>query len=56
MFAIPGMGRMGIDAVFARDFPVLQVVLVITALNVLLMNLLVDLLYGVLDPRVRVQK
>jgi peptide/nickel transport system permease protein len=56
MFAIPGLGRMGVDAVFARDFPVLQVVLVIVALNVLLINLLVDLLYGVLDPRVRVQK
>jgi peptide/nickel transport system permease protein len=56
MFAIPGLGRMGVDAVFARDFPVLQVVLVIVALNVLLVNLLVDLLYGVLDPRVRIQK
>ena len=56
MFAIPGLGRMGVDAVFARDFPVLQVVLVVVALNVLLMNLLVDLLYGVLDPRVRVQR
>jgi peptide/nickel transport system permease protein len=56
MFAIPGMGRMGVDAVFARDFPVLQAVLVIVGLNVLLMNLIVDLLYGYLDPRVRVQK
>jgi peptide/nickel transport system permease protein len=56
MFAIPGLGRMGVDAVFARDFPVLQCVLVIVALNVLLVNLLVDLLYGVLDPRVRVQR
>jgi len=56
MFAIPGLGRMGVDAVFARDFPVLQVVLVIVALNVLLVNLLVDLLYGYLDPRVRIQK
>jgi peptide/nickel transport system permease protein len=53
MFAIPGLGRMGIDAVFARDFPVLQAILVIVALNVLLINLLVDLIYGCLDPRVR---
>ena len=53
MFAIPGLGRMGIDAVFARDFPVLQAILVIIALNVLLINLLVDLIYGYLDPRVR---
>ncbi|MGO9017914.1 MAG: ABC transporter permease [Syntrophobacteraceae bacterium] len=56
MFAIPGLGRMGVDAVFARDFPVLQAVLVIAALNVLVVNLLVDLMYGVLDPRVRVQR
>jgi peptide/nickel transport system permease protein len=56
MFAIPGLGRMGVDAVFARDFPVLQVILVIVALNVILMNLLVDLVYGFLDPRVRVHK
>lgn len=56
MFAIPGLGRMGVDAVFARDFPVLQVILVIVALNVLLVNLLVDLTYGALDPRVRIQK
>ena len=56
MFAIPGLGRMGVDAVFARDFPVLQVILVIVALNVILVNLLVDLVYGFLDPRVRVHK
>ena len=56
MFAIPGLGRMGVDAVFARDFPVLQVVLVIVALNVLLMNLIVDLAYGIMDPRIRVNK
>jgi peptide/nickel transport system permease protein len=56
MFAIPGIGRMGVDAVFARDFPVLQVVLVIVALNVLLVNLIVDLMYGIMDPRIRVNK
>jgi peptide/nickel transport system permease protein len=55
MFAIPGVGRMGLDAVFARDFPVLQAVMVIVSANVLLANLLVDILYGYLDPRVRVQ-
>ncbi|MFO7558917.1 MAG: ABC transporter permease [Desulfobacterales bacterium] len=54
MFAIPGLGRMGVDAVFARDFPVIQATLVVVALNVLLANLTVDLIYGYLDPRVRV--
>lgn len=53
MFAIPGVGRMAIDAVFARDFPVLQAILVLVCLNVLLVNLMVDLIYGYLDPRVR---
>jgi peptide/nickel transport system permease protein len=53
MFAIPGLGRMGIDAVFARDFPVLQSILVLVAANVLIVNLIVDLVYGYLDPRVR---
>lgn len=56
MFAIPGLGRMGVEAVFARDFPVIQTTLVIVALNVLLANLMVDLMYGYLDPRVRIIK
>lgn len=55
IFAIPGLGRMGVDAVFARDFPVIQATLIMTALNVLLVNLAVDLLYGWLDPRIRLQ-
>jgi len=54
MFAIPGLGRMGVEAVFARDFPVIQATLFVVALNVLLANLTVDLIYGYLDPRVRV--
>jgi peptide/nickel transport system permease protein len=54
IFAIPGLGRMGINAVFARDFPVIQATLVMVALNVLLANLVVDIIYGYLDPRVRV--
>lgn len=56
IFAIPGLGRMGVDGIFARDFPVIQATLIVVALNVLLANLLVDILYGLLDPRVRVQK
>jgi peptide/nickel transport system permease protein len=54
MFAVPGLGRMGVDAIFGRDFPVIQAVLIATAVNVQIMNLLVDLTYGYLDPRVRV--
>jgi peptide/nickel transport system permease protein len=55
VFAIPGLGRMGVDAIFAKDFPVIQATLMAVALNVLLANLAVDLAYGVLDPRVRVR-
>jgi peptide/nickel transport system permease protein len=54
MFAIPGLGRMGVEAVFARDFPVIQATLIIVALNVMMANLTVDLTYGYLDPRVRI--
>jgi peptide/nickel transport system permease protein len=53
VFAIPGVGRMGLQAIVQRDYPVLQaVVLVVTALFVLV-NLLVDLVYVLLDPRIR---
>jgi len=53
VFAIPGVGRLGLQAIVQRDYPVLQaVVLVVTALFVLV-NLLVDLCYVLLDPRVR---
>jgi peptide/nickel transport system permease protein len=47
---------MGLDAVFARDFPVIQATLIVGAINVLLMNLIVDIAYGFLDPRIRVTK
>jgi peptide/nickel transport system permease protein len=53
IFAIPGLGRMGVDAIFARDFPVIQVMLMAVGVNVLGANIAVDLLYGYLDPRVR---
>jgi len=53
VFAIPGVGRLGLQAIVQRDYPVLQaVVLVVTALFVLV-NLLVDLIYVFLDPRIR---
>jgi peptide/nickel transport system permease protein len=55
MFAIPGLGRMGLDAVFTRDFPIIQAVVIVGAINVLLANLLTDIAYGYLDPRIRVQ-
>ena len=55
IFALPGLGRMSLDAIFQKDFPVIQATLIAVSLNVLIINVLVDLLYGVLDPRVRVR-
>jgi peptide/nickel transport system permease protein len=55
IFAIPGLGRMSVEAIFQKDFPVMQATLIVVSLNVLLANLLVDILYGYLDPRVRVR-
>lgn len=55
MFAIPGLGRMCMNAIFASDFPVIQATLILVAINIVTVNLVVDLLYGYLDPRVRVQ-
>src|ERR1700677_2101264 len=55
IFAIPGLGRMSVDAIFQKDFPVMQAMLIAVSVNVLVVNLVVDLLYGYLDPRVRVR-
>ena len=50
---IPGVGRILIEAIFHRDFPMIQAVIVVIGAGVLLINLVVDLLYGWLDPRIR---
>lgn len=54
IFAIPGMGRYTIEAATRRDYPVIQALLLLSATTLLLVNLAVDLLYGFLDPRIRV--
>lgn len=53
IFAWPGLGRLTLDAVNARDYPVLQGAVLLVAALFLLVNLLVDLLYAVVDPRIR---
>lgn len=55
IFALPGIGRMAVDAAFARDLPVIQAVVVVASLNVLLVNVLVDIAYAALDPRIRLR-
>jgi peptide/nickel transport system permease protein len=53
IFALPGLGRLAADSIFFRDFPMLQGVVLILALAVLLANLLTDVIYAFLDPRIR---
>ena len=53
IFTVPGVGRFLVDAIIHRDFIVLQGIILSTAAVVLLVNLVIDLLYGVLDPRIR---
>jgi peptide/nickel transport system permease protein len=53
VFAIPGIGRLTIEAVTQRDYPVIQGVLLLASLAYVIINLLVDLSYGLFDPRIR---
>jgi peptide/nickel transport system permease protein len=53
VFALPGVGRLTVDAILRRDYPVIQAVILIVSGVYVLINLVVDLLYVVLDPRIR---
>jgi peptide/nickel transport system permease protein len=53
IFAWPGLGRTVVEAVFSRDFPVVQAGVLFTSVLFVVSNLLVDLSYGVIDPRIR---
>jgi peptide/nickel transport system permease protein len=55
IFVVPGMGTLLIDSIIHRDFMVIQAVVLLIAAVVLTLNLVIDLLYGVLDPRIRYQ-
>jgi peptide/nickel transport system permease protein len=53
IFAWPGVGRTVVEAIFARDYPVVQAGVLFTSIFFVLSNLLVDLTYGLIDPRIR---
>ena len=55
VFSWPGMGRYLIEAIGMRDYPVIQAIILVFAVSFLAVNLIVDLSYGLLDPRVRVE-
>ena len=53
VFAIPGLGRLTVDAILRRDYPIIQGIILIFSAAYVLINLLVDLSYTLLDPRIR---
>ncbi|HTW72165.1 MAG TPA: ABC transporter permease subunit, partial [Acetobacteraceae bacterium] len=53
VFSIPGFGKLIVDAVFNRDYPVVQGVVLVTAALYVFLNLLADVLYVVINPRLR---
>jgi peptide/nickel transport system permease protein len=53
VYVFPGLGRLTVDAVLARDFPTIQGVILFFSFIYVLVNLLIDLLYVFLDPRIR---
>ena len=53
VFAWPGMGQLFVTSLNALDFPTLLTFLILGAANVILFNLIADILYGVIDPRIR---
>lgn len=55
VFALPGLGRLAIQAITTRDFPMIQGVTLFVATLFVLTNLIVDLMYGLIDPRIRLQ-
>ena len=53
MFGLPGIGKLMIDSVLQRDFAVVQAAVLVTAIAIFLMNILIDIAYAMLDPRIR---
>ena len=53
VFSIPGMGQMLVSSISNRDYPVVQAIIVMVALVVVLCNFLADILYRVMDPRLK---
>ncbi len=53
VYSIPGLGRLTVEAVLARDFPTIQALILLSSVTYVLLNLLIDLSYLVLDVRIR---
>ena len=55
IFALPGLGRLTVSAVFARDYPIIRGAIILAALFVTLVNTSVDIIYTILDPRIKLK-
>ena len=55
VFSLPGLGKLIVDSIYARDYPILQGALLLVAMVYVVTNVIVDMLYSVIDPRVRLQ-
>jgi len=53
IFAVPGLGQLAVNSIYTRDFPMLEGVVMFSALAILLVNLLVDVVYSLIDPRIK---
>ena len=53
VFAIPGIGRLTVDAVLARDYPTIQAIILLFSFVYVMINLIIDVSYTLLDPRIR---
>jgi peptide/nickel transport system permease protein len=53
VFSWPGIGRLLVDSILARDYPVVQAAVMLIAVAFILINLFVDMVYGFIDPRIR---
>jgi len=56
IFGWPGMGRLALEAILKRDFPIIQGTVLFMAMMFIIVNLIVDILYGVIDPRIRANR
>ncbi len=55
VFAVPGLGRLAVDSIYQRDYPMVQAIVLLITFSVLVINLVVDVIYSYIDPRLRVR-
>ncbi len=53
VFQLPGMGRLWLEAIYQRDYPVIMTICLLISVTFVFVNLIADLMYGIFDPRIR---